>query len=167
MRSMEKGIAAGVVLLLVAGCQTTGSSAQGAGGAANSTASTMTPAHEVVPLPDDATVTPPDSSVPAGMAAFSGTWSGRWNGNELPHVLVVQRVEPSGAARIVYAYSAYSPWNISKPQAWRHVAQIDGPKLKATLGNGAEVTYWREGEKLKGEYLRDGRITPITMEQFS
>lgn len=127
----------------------------------------MTPAHEVVPLPDDATVTPPGADVPAGIAAFSGTWSGRWNGNELPHVLVVQRVEPSGAARIVYAYSAYAPWNIARPQAWRHAATIEDGKLKATLGNSAEVTYWRNGTSLKGEYLRGGQITPITMERVS
>ena len=167
MRSMTKALVAGAALLLVAGCQTTGSGGQGSADTAPSTAGAMTPAHEVVPLPSDATVTPPTSDVPAGIAAFSGTWSGHWNGSELPHVLVVQRIEPSGAARIVYAYSAYAPWNISRPNASRHVAKIEGGKLKATLSNGAEVTYWLDGPTLKGEYLRGSQITPITMQRVS
>ena len=56
-----------------------------------------------VPLPADVSVTAPAADVPPAMARFSGVWAhGAWYG-ELPHVLIVERVDSDGRAAVVYA----------------------------------------------------------------
>lgn len=57
----------------------------------------------VAPLPTDVRVVPPEAAVPQQLAAFSGKWSGVWDGI-LHHILVVEEITPPHAAVIVYAW---------------------------------------------------------------
>jgi hypothetical protein len=55
------------------------------------------------PLPSDLKVDPPAADVPANVSRFAGAWAhGAWDG-VLPHVLVVETVDGTGRAQVVYA----------------------------------------------------------------
>lgn len=57
-----------------------------------------------MPLPDDVRIIPPGPQVPRDLAALSGQWAGTLEmaaGKYLPHVLVVEQVDETGAALII------------------------------------------------------------------
>ena len=112
------------------------------------------------PLPLDLKITRPASDVPKEIAAFSGTWGGKW-GDALDHILVVEQME-GRTAQIVYSWGVAPHWNINRPGFQRVTGTIgqDG-LLRATLGNGAEVTYKLSPEEktLLGQYILRGNAT--------
>jgi len=128
-----------------------------------------------VPLPADAAVTPPEAGVPANAAAFSGRWgNGRWDGN-LDNILVVEKIQSSGDAQVVYAWGDYAPWHIKA--GWvRHVAKIEGSVLHFALALDADpskvwanVAYELKSDgTLAGTYtiVKTGRISLIVLHKL-
>lgn len=111
------------------------------------------------PLPPDVLIVAPDPGVPADMANFSGTWSGgKWD-DMLDTALVVERIQPSGVARVIYAWGDYAPWGTVRGWA-RYSAIIDNGTLRFAIprqGNPSEtfdtVTYRMDGDgTLEGIY---------------
>src|SRR5262249_3732770 len=61
------------------------------------------PASGGVPLPANLRIVPPDRRVAPELAAFSGKWSGTWEGDRTgEHILVVEAIDPPHA-RVIYA----------------------------------------------------------------
>src|SRR5262249_16990795 len=61
-----------------------------------------------IPLPANLKVDLPAADVPANIARFAGAWAhGAWDGM-LPHVLIVESVDGTGRAQVVYAVGDFS-----------------------------------------------------------
>jgi hypothetical protein len=68
-----------------------------------------------IPLPSDIKIDTPAADVPAGVSRFSGAWAhGAWDG-VLPHVLVIETVDGTGRAQIVYAVGDSAEAEIGRP----------------------------------------------------
>ncbi|MCX7962416.1 MAG: serine/threonine protein kinase [Burkholderiales bacterium] len=114
-----------------------------------------------VALPENLRIEKPDPSVPPEVAKFAGAWGpGTW-GSGTPHVLVVERIESSGHARIVFAWGENARLRI-RPGWMRAYGQLEGSALKANPYADAVVYYEARGDSLSGTYLR-GSIPPITV----
>lgn len=114
------------------------------------------------PLPDDVSIVPPAENVPDALRRFSGAWIGKW-AEEMDHVLVVEEVQASGKATIVYAWGDSSRWKITR--GWtRTTATISGDGIDVDrFRNGAEVDYKLEDpDTLSGDYWRRGYLTEGT-----
>ncbi|MGX7707057.1 alpha/beta hydrolase family protein [Methylobacterium sp. Gmos1] len=82
------------------------------------------------------------------MGAWIGTWSGL-----IPHVLVVERVDPDGrGAEVVYALAAAPDYRIES-QWQRRRATISGSTL--TLEGATPATYILDGDTLRATYHRE------------
>jgi hypothetical protein len=67
-----------------------------------------------IPLPSDLKVDPAAVDVPASVSRFVGAWAnGAWDG-VLPHVLIVEMVDGSGRARVVYAVGDSAEANVTR-----------------------------------------------------
>lgn len=119
------------------------------------------------PTPGDMYITRPGADVPEEYAKFSGIWKdGKWDGI-LCHLLAVESIEASGRVTFVYTWGIASRWRIHEPGYVRRSGKIEDGKLKATLGNGAKVTYWHEdANTLKGTYKRRDK-SYITLKKAS
>jgi hypothetical protein len=73
------------------------------------------------------------------LAAFSGKWSGVWDGI-LHHVLVVKEIDPPHAV-VIYAWGTAPQWQIDRP-GWSRVQGkcVDGV-LTLSLRRPATVIY--------------------------
>ena len=60
----------------------------------------------IVPLPDNFDLESPAPSVPPEIARFQGAWIGTWHDDR--HILVVERVNADGHAKVIFAVSASS-----------------------------------------------------------
>src|SRR5262252_7880029 len=112
------------------------------------------------PLPEDVQVVAPAADVPRDIAAFSGTWAGRW-ANTLDHVLVVEKIEGRNVT-FIYSWGVAPAWNITTPGFVRVTGTVDeGGILRGTLSNGAAVAYRlsQDQQTLAGEYVLHGRTT--------
>ncbi|MCF4125266.1 alpha/beta hydrolase [Methylobacterium sp. SyP6R] len=105
-----------------------------------------------VPLPDDVSVVTVPDAVPRPASSFLGAWIGTWSGL-IPHVLIVERVDPDGqGAQVVYALAAAPEFRIERQ--WRRGrATISGHTL--TLEGSAPATYILDGDTLEATYRRD------------
>ncbi len=56
----------------------------------------------VAALPADVTIVPPDPSIPAAIARYSGTWRGAWGGS-MEHVMIVESIPTPATAMIIFA----------------------------------------------------------------
>jgi PQQ-dependent catabolism-associated CXXCW motif protein len=65
----------------------------------------MAPVSRYVPDWPAIAITPPDRSIPASLARFSGVWHGQWNGGNYA-ALGVKTVRPDGLADIEYWWQA-------------------------------------------------------------
>ena len=103
-----------------------------------------------VALPGDVRIVVPDDSVPAGIKRFHGTWDGQWDG-VLDHRLIVERVEASGNATVVYAWGDYRRWHVER--GWiRTTATIAEGKMRL-LRAGDRIEYvFRDDGALGGTY---------------
>ncbi len=98
------------------------------------------------------TVQPPAGNVPKEVAAFSGTWVGKWDYG-MCGALVVESVQPNGVATVIYVNGSFNAGQSFKAGAVRFRATIvdnklsDGGKTSsfdATL-NGNELAVRRTG----------------------
>ena len=111
----------------------------------------------LVPLPAKLEIEPPGADVPPAIARFHGGWTGTW-GDELRHILVVERVSAGGTASIVYAtgdlpaYSAYAGWH-------RTTGAIKDGTLTISLPV-ATATYVLDGDaRLVGTFTNRNGLT--------
>jgi|SRR5579872_2765683 len=80
-----------------------------------------------VPIPIDLHVSIP-TETPENLMRFSGAWVGSW-GTNLHHILIVEKIETSGEARVVYALGDNLANNIKR--VWRRLdATVSGDNLK-------------------------------------
>ncbi len=90
-----------------------------------------------VRLPEDIEIETPSEEVPPELAAFSGTWFGRWSG-ALNTILVVERVTSEGAD-IIYAEGIRPEWGFIFPKWIRVPATLEGGRLHVVFRNGHEL----------------------------
>jgi CubicO group peptidase (beta-lactamase class C family) len=95
-----------------------------------------------VVLPHNVAVVPPQDNVPPEVAAFSGTWSGMWNGVG-PHVLVVEQLT-SNSGIATYAWGIARRWGIHSGGWTRVPALLVNGALQLQLQWPATVTYRTE-----------------------
>jgi dienelactone hydrolase len=74
-----------------------------------------------VPLPTDLSIQPPGAGVPAADAAFSGAWgNGAWGGS-IPTALIVEQIDETGTAQVLYARGA-----TEQPKVAAHWLRVTG-----------------------------------------
>ena len=109
-----------------------------------------------VPLPADLQIIPPGPDVPAERAAFSGVWSGRWEGT-LDTALVVQQIAQPEVST-VYAWGVAPSWNIHRAGWVRARARFAGSELH--VQTSVLIIYRMQPDgRLSGEFLGTG-FTP-------
>lgn len=91
------------------------------------------------PLPEDMALKAPGSGVATNLAWFAGAWSGFWDGAQ-PTVLVVERIDTNGVARVVYSWG--NDAESGTEADWVRVrGQVSAGKLHLSLENGATVDF--------------------------
>jgi dienelactone hydrolase len=115
-----------------------------------------------IPLPADLTVDVPAADVPTSVARFAGAWAhGAWDG-VLPHVLVVETVDRTGRAQVVYALGDFAEASISR--GYRRVTgRIVADLLTVDLGERASAEYRLAGDALRGTYTSGRRRYTVTL----
>jgi dienelactone hydrolase len=115
-----------------------------------------------IPLPSDLKVDPPAADVPANVSRFAGAWSqGAWDG-VLPHVLVVETVDGTGRAQVVYALGDFAEAKVTR--GFRRVTgRIVADLLTLDLSEGASVVYHIAGDSLRGTYVSSRRRYTVTL----
>jgi hypothetical protein len=88
-----------------------------------------------IPLPSDLKADPPAADVPARISRFAGAWAhGAWD-DVLPHVLVVETLDGTGRAQVVYALGDAVEANVNR--GYRRVTgRIVADQLMLELGEG-------------------------------
>ncbi len=98
-------------------------------------------------------------------ASFCGIWGeGKW-GKVISHCLAIEKIEPGGAAEIVYAYGAH-PRGYYESGFVRAKAVIKDDALKSKLPWGAFVKYQLNDDTLRGEYFDSGSRSYVTLSRF-
>ncbi len=82
---------------------------------------------------------------------FLGDWCGYWN-NARKSQLIVNTVAKDGGTRGYYVYVH---------RTYPFAGKIDNNELRFTLGGGAKLRYWFEGDVLKGTWRAGGSPTSI------
>ena len=102
------------------------------------------PPRAQVPLPADLALVPPSPEVAPAVAAFAGAWGNAAWAGILPTALVVERVDPGGAATVIYGVAASEQFGTP---AWtgRIPARIEGGLLGFTLRSGARAEFEPDG----------------------
>jgi dienelactone hydrolase len=115
-----------------------------------------------IPLPADLTVDVPAADVPTSVARFAGAWAhGAWDG-VLPHVLVVETVDRTGRAQVVYALGDSAEVSISR--GYRRVTgRIVADLLTVDLGERASAEYRLAGDALRATYASGRRRHTVTL----
>jgi hypothetical protein len=93
----------------------------------------------IAPLPLDVRIIPPEAAVLQQLAAFSGKWSGVWDGI-LHHVLVVEEITPPHAV-VIYAWGTAPQWQIAQPGWGRVQGEFVDGALKLSLRRPATAMY--------------------------
>jgi dienelactone hydrolase len=125
----------------------------------NTTAGPQIP---TLPLPANLALVAPGADVPPSVARFAGAWArGAWDG-VLPHALVVEAVDATGRAQVVYALGDLAEANVTR--GYRRVTgQILGDLLTVPLGEGASADYHWEANTLRGVYTSARRRHTVTL----
>jgi hypothetical protein len=113
-------------------------------------------------LPSEVRLVPPEASVAPQLAAFSGKWSGVWDGI-LAHVLVMEEITPPDAV-VVYAWGKAPQWHIDQA-GWDRVRGewVEGT-LKLSLRRPATVFYRLQPDgTLDATYEWAGGISRATL----
>ena len=118
-------------------------------------------------LPADVNIQCFDASgLSDSQASFCGIWGeGKWD-HVLPHCLAVEKVEASGAARIVYTWGKAPQWRIYDSGFYRVKAVIKENTLKSKLPSEASIKYQIRGGQLRGEYRRGSFHNQVTLKRF-
>jgi hypothetical protein len=115
-----------------------------------------------IPLPSDLKVDPPAADVPANVSRFAGAWAhGDWDG-VLPHVLVVETVDGTGRAQVVYALGDFAEAKVTRGFR-RLTGRIVADLLTFDLSDGASVVYHIAGDSLRGTYVSSRRRYTVTL----
>jgi hypothetical protein len=88
-----------------------------------------------VPLPSDASITPPGSDVRPEVSAFSGSWSGSWQGI-LDSVLIVQYID-NERALVIYGWADAPQWKITKNYVIKLAQVVSGEGSVLRFSGGA------------------------------
>jgi dienelactone hydrolase len=123
------------------------------------TAHAQTP---TIPLPSDLKADLPADDVPPNVARFAGAWAhGAWDG-VLPHVLVVETVDGTGRAQVVYALGDSAEANVNR--GYRRVTgRIVADQLTFDLSERTSVVYRFAGDSLRGTYTSSRRRYTVTL----
>jgi hypothetical protein len=93
-----------------------------------------------IPLPQDLQIARPAADVPPKFARFSGVWGGdyRWNGGGRQPLFVVEAIDRSGRATVVYSHGPPNPRTYDQTPArwWRSFGNIEGNTLRFEFGKG-------------------------------
>jgi hypothetical protein len=123
------------------------------------TAAAETP---TIPMPLDLKVNAPAADVPTNVSRFVGAWAhGVWDG-VLPHVLIIETVDSTGRAQVVYAVGDSAEANVTRGYR-RMTGRIVADVLTFDLGEGASVVYHIDGDSLRGTYTSRRRRSTITL----
>ena len=115
----------------------------------------------VLPMPSGLHVTPPAAGLAPQVAAFSGTWQGRWGGL-LPSRLIVERVTTT-QAQVVYVWGAFPGYFRA---GWQRVDGAITPDYKLQLDQGGVrfvFTMSADRKSLAGERVAQFNDSTITM----
>jgi imidazolonepropionase-like amidohydrolase len=93
-----------------------------------------------VPLPGSIEIIMPEPGVRPEVAAFSGAWTGKWDG-VLEHRLVVEDIDPP-TARVIYAWGS----GVSRPGWTRVRGELSQGTLTLELPRPATVTYRQQAD---------------------
>ena len=102
-------------------------------------------------------VAPPAAKQPTSLAAFSGSWVGRYKGGPSASL----RVENVESRKAVLVYELYRSGRATRTSPERSSGRVqaifaDDGSLQATLNNGAKVTYRLAADgSLTGDYVRE------------
>ena len=125
------------------------------------------PAAEM-PLPPDVKVEGPAESLPPASGGLVGKWTGTWS-NGVNHVLVVERIDSSSTATVVFARDRAPALNIDRPFYARFTAAVSNGELQFKIRNGlATVSYvLTEEGSLSGKLISEsGTPALIRMSRF-
>ena len=111
-----------------------------------------------VPLPQNASVEPPASSIPADIAIFSGRWEGQWGGG-VPHILIIRKIsaDPRGRYTVdaVYAWGDASGGGGDIRKGWQEVEGVIS-KGQLEIQIPPRITVWYKivngGSALEGRW---------------
>jgi hypothetical protein len=96
-----------------------------------------------LPLPPDMQIVRPADDVPLQFARFSGAWGGdaRWNGHGRQPLIVVEMIDRTGRATLVYVNGPPTPssYNQNPARWWRVIGTIDGQTLSFEFGRGFRI----------------------------
>jgi hypothetical protein len=150
------GVAA--VVAFLGACSHTSSASSGATAAPETIATSL-------PSPTGVRIVPPAAGLPSQLAAFSGTWEGRWHGpyGTLPSRLVVEQISVK-SAQVVYVYGA-DPGRF--PAGWMRVQATVLPSGQIRFGGESgrptlTFTMRADGKSIAGTY-RFGDYPPSTV----
>jgi len=115
-----------------------------------------------IPMPADLALVAPGADVHATIARFAGAWAhGAWDG-VLAHVLVVETVDASGRAQVVYALGDFAEANVRR--GYRRVTgHIIGDLLAVPLGEDTSAEYRWEADTLRGAYVSPRRRYTVAL----
>jgi dienelactone hydrolase len=115
-----------------------------------------------IPLPADLKVELPAADVPANVARFAGAWAhGAWDG-VLPHVLVVESVDRTGGAQVVYAVGDSAEAKVNRGHR-RVTGRIVADLLTFDLSERSSVVYHLAGDSLRGTYTSSRSRYTVTL----
>jgi imidazolonepropionase-like amidohydrolase len=115
-----------------------------------------------VPLPSNIEIIVPEPGVGLELAAFSGAWTGRWDG-VLEHRLVVEDIDPP-TARVIYAWGS----GVSRPGWTRVRGELVEGMLTLRFPHPATVTYRvQAGGTLDATYQWPGGSSRTQMTRMS
>ena len=120
-----------------------------------------------MPLPPDLNIVEPPDSLSPNVKALSGKWIGTWS-TTIKHVFVVERINSSSRATVVYCSERTPAFNTDNPFCVRREATISEGSLSFTMVNGAaNVTYSLSPDgKLSGRYVNGSFVQVIEMTRF-
>ncbi len=125
---------------------------------------------QTTPLPSNPKIVAPEGSVPLEVAAFSGKWTGMWEG-KLNSTLVVRKIHAANGkggykAEGIYSWGAYPSWGITRADYKEWEGEIKDGRLEFQMGQAdLRYTFSKEPNALDGFYVR--RAQPATMGTFT
>jgi dienelactone hydrolase len=113
----------------------------------------------IVPLPTQLEIEAPAAALPASIARFHGAWIGAW-GDEMRHILVVERITANGQAQVISAVGDSASFGVTRN--WeRAKATIEGEKLIIQYPHETDTYEFDGADRLFATATRkSGQTTP-------
>lgn len=109
-----------------------------------------------VPIPNNI------APLPADQSAFSGVWTGSWDG-QINHILIVEALRDGGQADVLYAIGKQGQ---NSGRWFRQKAQIDGDTLSITGGDINARYQLSESGRLRGVFGAGFGFTVLQRRDF-